>query len=426
MCNQPKINESNYLAHRHWKLNEKNSMRTILVLLALCVLALAVNGADISFISSFDDYKLSCNLKTKNNTVNPISSGYLVGLYAEGGSSYRLAMIDLDSNAITYIGNDVFNSYSLGGVAIDPINHRLFIMVVPSQTPTMRTYSLLTGKMLYQVNTSEISNLVFEPALGNLYGLGYNDSMVTILDIDWETGEDTIVATTPLKGSTNMIRNINPATSVMYIYGYDSTYFNTMIAVNLTSGSWKYFNPPSITSYVALFSNGYQGKSNVLAIAEYEGKYAPVSIDSNTNVTVIGSTRFNSLVLSDKAYDVKENVIIGTLEDTSKIVVLNMTSGLIVKQIPLNSGASLGPVSYQQICVCCIASQNTRSIYGGSLDKSIVLPCQTNTASSTKVIGTTSSNGTIKPSQSRVSSSNSNFNISLVFIVIVGFLMGLF
>lgn len=63
--------------------------------------------------------------------------------------------------------------------------------------------------------------------------------------------------------------------------------------------------------------------------------------------------RYSTVPLQDRAFDIN-NVHLYAQFDSSTINVLDMNNGTLVTTISLPEGVTLGPMGYQQFCLCCM------------------------------------------------------------------------
>lgn len=399
-------------------------MKSILFLFAILLTLLV--GAQVNFISSIEDYKLKCQFTNKNQSS---ITGYLTGLFGfvvNGTSSYRIARVDIETKAIDIIGNETLRDIYMGGVAVDSINQQLYsyntAIVGNSTVSVLNTYSLITGAKLYsQQLSSSVVFLAFDNAYGVLYAMKRNHTRnaLDLITIDWTNGLVNTVAYTPLYGLVNFARTFDSVNQLYYVMGVtdsSSISFNDIYSINPANGAFDKVIDGQRTKFATFFSGSYSNTTLIGIAKNGSSGYAPY-VFKDGSVSLVNNSPLNYPVyyLQDRAYDTNKQHIYMQFEE-GKIAVIDMVSGLLYTELIIPSNIRIGPLSYQQVCVCCLLSTNsTRRAVPKKLNLALFSNCNTDPVVPTK--------SSLVPVVSKKSSDASSFIMSWLSVLMLTLLI---
>jgi len=329
----------------------------------LSILLLLVGGAsasNVQFISSVNDYEISCTLQANESTT---VAGTLFGLCRShsltNSTNFFLCRLNTNTGSVFVLGNASFMGDVLGTTSIDPINN----LVMIQHSGTTYIYSTIDGSHnATYPNMSYINSVSFAATSGLV--VGYLNQK--IVSFNMTSGVLKNLTSSSLTSINTASRAFDITTSTYYIMGItggvqylaayanlDGTVTETLTAVS-NPGLFQFTLTAADGVYVFAWTNG--GRTQ---IAWYQ-------IDLETGaLDMLGAPQDSaSFSFQDIAVDLANSKVMGALTAPYIVSVYELLDGATAETVDLfPTDLILGPIQFDPICVCCIVGQETMSTH---------------------------------------------------------------
>lgn len=322
---------------------------------------------NISFVAQRNNFTYNCNFSENSQG----ESGYLIGITQFELSKWLLTRIDIRRKSLFSLSSISFPYYQMGGVAIDPVHEYVVLL----NSKNLITSSTINGSILSNV-TFDVEKLTFieiNYATGKLYGLNWDGSNENLLEIDFFRGNTTVVTRLDNKWIINNFKMI--LNNKYYFFGLKETGSNIFLySVDLETRSFISKEIKNLIVYLAPDSSF--GEKELRGIGRFESNSTDFTlIKYNTETGDISqinllSPRLKSFPVVDQAYDIIRKVIYSPANEPGAMRVFNLSSGLEENGLILEETVALGPLQFQQICLCCKVRKNSEKVYERSLQLS--------------------------------------------------------